>query len=73
MQKKHIKGDWFRILLKYFEFIQKNLDENIIENTPKEVYYKYIQKKGKAGALRYFLRIKETSIKKMQPLTYETI
>ena len=69
----HIKGDWFRMLLKDFEFIEEDMDENIIKNTPKEVYYKYIQKKVKAGALRYFLQIKECSKKKMKPLIYENI
>ena len=46
--------------MKDFEFIEEDMDKNAIKNTPIIIhtpitypYYKYIQKKVKAGALRY--------------------
>ena len=69
----HIKGDWFRMLLKDFQFIEQDMDDNAIKNTPKGIYYKEIKKKVNAGALKYFIQIKEKSRKKMQYLNYKNI
>ena len=55
----HIKGDWFRMLLKDFQFIEQDMDDNAIKNTPKGIYSKEIKKKVNAGALKYFIQIKE--------------
>ena len=47
------------MLLKDFEFIEQELDENTIRHTPKYLYSKEIKKKVKAGALKYFIQIKQ--------------
>ena len=52
----HIKGDWFRMLLKDFQFIEQDMDDNAIKNTPNYIYYKEIKKKVNAGALKYFIK-----------------
>ena len=61
------------MLLKDFEFIEQEKDENTIRNTPKDLYYKEIKRKVKSGALKYFVQIKERSKKKMQYLSDDTI
>ena len=57
-KESHTKGDWFRMLMKDFEFIGVEMDEEAIKNTPKEVYYKDIKQKVKVGAFKYFIQIK---------------
>ena len=46
------------MILKDFEFIIQEMDKNTIRNTPKDPYYKEINRKMKAGALKYFVKIK---------------
>ena len=69
----HTKGDWFRMMLKDFEFIGDEMNEEIIRNTPKEEYRKNINAKIKAAAFIYYLKIKEKSKRKMKPLTYTAL
>ena len=72
-KESNTKGDWFRMLMKDFEFIGVEMDEEAIKNTSKEVYYKDIKKKVKVGAFKYFIQIKEKSKKKMQHISYTNI
>ena len=69
----HIKGDWFRTLVKDFEFIQEDMNEDVIKNTPREEYRKIIKRKVMAGAYKYYMEQKEKSKKKMKYLVYEEV
>ena len=71
--KSHIKGDWFKMLLKDFEFIGDELNDELIRNTPKEEYRKYINANFRAAAFIYYTKIKDKSRRKMKPLTYTSL
>ena len=35
-KETHMKDDWWRMLLKDFEFLKGDINKDFIENTPKE-------------------------------------
>ena len=54
-----VKGDWYNLLLKDFEFIEKDLDENEIASTSKEEYKKKMKLLVQKAALKFFMKLKE--------------
>ena len=58
-KENSIKGDWYNLLKKDFEFIGKDLDENEIASTPKEEYKKNIKILVQKAAFKYFLKLKD--------------
>ena len=72
-KESHIKGDWFRMLISDFEFIEEEINEDFIISIPKEDYRKFINNKIKAGVFKYYMQLKEKSKKKLNNLTYEEL
>jgi hypothetical protein len=71
-QKEHTtKGDWIETLREDFEFIGVIMDENLIKCTPKYQYKKFINTKVRDAAFRSYLKLPETSKKKMRGLEYK--
>ena len=52
-KENNLKGDWIRMLMKDFDFIEEQIDEERIKSTPKEGYRKYINNKVHEGAFKY--------------------
>ena len=69
-KESHLKGDWYRIIINDFKFIEKEMNEDNIKNTPKEVYRGYIYNKIRKGPFQYYMKRKEKSKKKMKNLNY---
>ena len=55
-KESHLKGDWYRMLISDFEFIEEDIDEDFIKNTPKEDYREYINIKIKEGAFKNYMK-----------------
>ena len=53
-KEAHIKGDWFRMLLKDFEFLEDDINEDFIKNTPKEANRNYIHARIQKGVFKYY-------------------
>ena len=67
------KGDWFRMLVKDFEFIQVEMKEDTIISTPKEQYRKLVKNQVMKSAFKSYIELKEKSKKKLKDLVYEDI
>ena len=72
-KESHLKGDWYRMVLSDFDFIEEEIDEEVIKSTPKEDYRKLINSKIKAATYKYYMKLKENSKKKLKNLNYEEI
>ena len=64
------KGDWIETVRTDFEFINVIMDENTIKCTPKVQYKKFVNEKVKEAAFQSYLKLPETSKKKMKGLQY---
>ena len=60
-KENYLKCDWIRMLMKDFNFIEEQIDEERIKSTPKEIYRKYINNKVHVGAFKYYIQLKEKS------------
>ena len=69
-KESHLKGDWYRTIINDFKFIEEEINEDFIKNTPKEDYRGYINNKIREGAFQYYMKRKEKSKKKMKNLNY---
>ena len=58
-EESYLKGDWLRMLMKDFDFIQEQIDEDNIRSTPKEIYRKYIRNKVVKGLLNITCSLKK--------------
>jgi hypothetical protein len=65
-KESHLKGDWYRMVLSDFDFIEEEIDEEVIKSTPKEDYRKLINSKIKAATYKYYMKLKENSKKKLK-------
>ena len=72
-KEHHTKGDWFRMLIKDFEFIKVDMIEDTIRSSTKEEYRKLIKPQVKASAFKSYMQQKEQSKKKLKGLVYEDI
>ena len=72
-KESNLKGDWYRMIVSDFEFIEEAIDEEVIKNIQKEDYRVFINSKIKAGAYKYYMELKEKSRKKLKYLQYEEI
>ena len=72
-KEHHTKGDWFRMLIKDFEFIKVDMIEDTIRSSTKEEYRKLIKQQVKASAFKSYMQQKEQSKKKLKGLVYEDI
>ena len=72
-KESNLKGDWYRMIVSDFEFIEEAIDEEVIKNIQKEDYRVLINSKIKAGAYKYYMELKEKSRKKLKYLQYEEI
>ena len=61
------------MLISDFEFIEEEINEDLIKSIPKEDYRKLINHKIKAGIFKYYMQLKEKSKKKLNNLTYEDL
>ena len=67
-KESNLKGDWYRMIVSDFEFIEEAIDEEFIKNIKKEDYRVLINSKIKAGAYKYYMELKEKSRKKLKYL-----
>ena len=72
-KESHLRGDWYKLIISDFEFIEEEIDEDFIKSIQKEDYREYINSKIKAGAYKYYMKLKEKSKKKLKNLKYEEI
>jgi hypothetical protein len=72
-KESHLRGDWYKLIISDFEFIEEEIDEDFIKSIQKEGYREYINSKIKAGAYKYYMKQKEKSKKKLKNLKYEEI
>ena len=72
-KESNLKGDWYRMIVSDFEFIEEAIDEEFIKNIQKEDYRVLINSKIKAAAYKYYMELKEKSRKKLKYLQYEEI
>ena len=71
-KEEYIKGDWFQLLIKDFEFIGIQMDENYIKATPKSVYKKHIKSLIRKAAFKYFMDLKRTH-SKLDKIQYQEL
>ena len=67
-----LKGDWFPILTKDFEFIGIELNERYIANTPKSEYKIKIRKLVEKAAFDYMIKEKN-GLSKFKDIKYESL
>ena len=58
-KESHLRGDWYKLIISDFEFIEEEIDEDFIKSIQKEDYREYINSKIKAGAYKYYMKQKE--------------
>ena len=58
-----VKGDWFQLLLKDFEFIKKDLNEKEICEIPKNMYKKIVKRLINKAVFEFFMNKKQTHSK----------
>ena len=57
------KGDWYELLMKDFDFIGTEMDEEIIKSTSKQEYKNKIKQQVKEAAFKEFMKIKQNHSK----------
>ena len=62
-KEDNTKGDWFQLLTNDFDFIDVQMDEERIMQTPKSLYKKEIRALVSKAAFRYYLQKKEKHTK----------
>ena len=67
------KGDWIHLLREDFAFLEEDICDEIIQNTPKDIYKLWVRKKVKMAAFKNYLILKEDSKKKLKDLHYEKL
>ena len=68
-KEDHVKGDWFQLLQKDFDFIGIKMDEEKIKATSKSAYKRAMKLFVRKAAFQYFLTIKDRH-KKQEKITY---
>ena len=68
--QQNCKGDWYRLLLEDFKFINEVINEDKIISYSKDAYKKIIKQKVKEAAFRQYLSEKEVNKKKLGDITY---
>ena len=63
-KQDNVKGDWFRLLMKDFDFIGIEMNEAEIKAIPKYQYKKRVQDLVRKAAFNYFVSLKETDSSK---------
>ena len=53
------KGDWIHLLRKDFAFIEEDICDENIQNTPKDIYKLWVRKKVEKAAFKNYLTLKE--------------
>jgi hypothetical protein len=66
-----LKGDWFKLIQKDFEFMEIDLDEEEIKRTPRETYRKKINELIKIAAFKELTEMKNSK-SKIKDVNYET-
>ena len=69
-EEDSLRGDWYLLFKKDFEFIGVQINEYHIRRTPKEEYKQEIMKLIRISAFTYFMNCKETH-SKLDPIHYE--
>jgi hypothetical protein len=69
-KEENVKGDWYQLLKSDFIFIEKDLNENEIMSTPKNVYKNQMKSLINKAAFKYFLSVKENHTK-LNNVTYK--
>ena len=67
----HIKEDWYRMIIKDFEFIQIVQNDDDIKKIPKLDYCKYIKSKVEEAAFQVYLQKKVSNKKKLEEINYQ--
>merc|ERR1712127_37525 len=64
----NVKGDWYRLHMKDFEFIGITMDESEILSTSKELYKKKIKALVRKAAFQYFTeqKVKHTKVRNIE-------
>jgi hypothetical protein len=66
------RGDWYKIIQRDFQFLGIKMDENVIINTPKLVYKKFIKSLIKKVEFEEYMQQK-SSKSKLDEVTYESL
>jgi FtsZ-interacting cell division protein YlmF len=61
-----LKGDWYKILEKYFKFIEEDINEEAIKAMTEEEYKKKVKVKVQEAAFRYYQTLQNTHKKLSQ-------
>ena len=67
-----LKGDWFSLLLKDFEFIGVELNESEIQSTPKSEYKIKIKKLVEKAAFEYMIK-EQKGLSKIKDINYDSL
>ena len=67
-KEDNVKGDWYRLLLKDFEFLGITMDESEILNTPKHIYKKKIKELVRKAGFLYLTeqKLSHTKVRNIQ-------
>ena len=68
-----LKGDWYLMLKKDFEFIEEDMNDDKVKNTGKEEYRKIVKAKVQISSFKYLLKEKEKSKKKLAYVKYSSL
>ena len=71
-KEESCRGDWYKIIQRDFQFLGIKMDENVIINTPKLVYKKFIKSLIKKAAFEEYMQEK-SSKSKLDEVTYESL
>ena len=67
-----IKGDWYKLLLQDFEFIGIEINEDVIRDTPKNIYKKKIKYLVRSAAFNYYMK-KKADLSKLNEVEYKSL
>lgn len=67
-----LKGDWYELLKKDFEFIGEKIDEKMIASIPKSEYKARIKKLVEKAAFKYMITLKN-GLSKIRDVRYDTL
>ena len=67
------KGDWIHLIRKDFGFLGENIQDQVITDTPKDIYRKWVKTKVKNAAFKEYFKLKKESRKKLNSLQYEEL
>ena len=59
----YVKGDWFQLLLKDFEFIERDMNKKEISEMSKDSYKKIVKELMNKVVFKFFMNIKQTHSK----------